>query len=362
MLTINRIVLHHGRMPCDLEFSYGSVRQTEFAIIELHAGGFIGTGEGMHLSADRAEPVARSLLGRDALLLDALLPASPEPFDFYANVPREAFSMALYDLVARAAGLPLYALLGGARRERIEHMACLFPKSPEHAGETARRFVDQGYRSLKVKIFGKAQLDVDLIAAIRRVFPSGYLQADANLGYKSLAEARQVLPMLADAGLTAVEDPAGVPMEQYGELMALSRRPMIILDAPTRGDSAVAHVARLKCCDAVNLHPNCQGTFGDIRDRAAICRLAGVAVQIGGTGYTGIGAFAHLHVAAAFGHTLPFGEIGGWQDHGMPRSTAAHDLPIIQGTSATPSTPGHGGAINHQTLAAYTTRRIDLNV
>ena len=352
MLKIERIRLHAGQMPVDLEFSYGSVRKFGFVMAEIHAGGIVGLGEGLAARAEDCAALAQSLIGRDALLLDQLIPAQPE-FTWQGVVTREMFSMALHDLAARAAGWPLHVLLGGARRNEIPLMACLFPKSPEQAAETARRFVGQGYRALKVKLFGEAARDAEIIRAVRSELPEGFLQADANCGYKRFEEAADALPLFQDAGLDAIEDPADVPLEEYCWLMEAMPRPKIILDSPTRGHRAIHEAALRRCCDAVNLHPNMQGTFSEIRDRAAILRLSGVDVEIGGTGYTGVGAFAHMHVAAVHGMEYPFGEIGGWQDHGMPASTAAEPLPIRNGMAILPDGPGHGGRLNPETLAKY---------
>lgn len=349
MLRIDRITLYHGRMPCDLRFSYGEVKSFPYLIAEVSAGKWTGVGECLHGKAADAAEMARALIGRDAFLLDALI--QPIPFTWQKSVLRELFSMALHDLAARVMAVPLYVLMGGLRRRQVPLMACLFPESPEHAESTARRFADMGFKAMKVKNFGDADKDCSLIRAVRRAHREGFLQSDPNLGYKTLAEAAAALPRMAEAGLTAVEDPGAVSLEDYLRLMEISPRPRIILDGPSRGDPAIGEIARLRPCDAVNLHPNMQGTFSDIRDRAAAVRLAGLGVEIGGTGYTGVGAFAHLHVAAVYGEAFPFGELGGWMDHGMPARTCAEPLPVRDGVATVPDAPGHGGELNRAWLA-----------
>ena len=265
--TIDRITLYVGRMPCDLRFSYGRVQAFPYAAAEIHAGPWTGVGECLHPEAGACTALGRSLLGQDPLRLDQLIPRIE--FDWQRSVHRELFSMALHDLAAKRMGVPLYVMLGGLARRRIPLMACLFPESPDHAARAAAAFVEQGYRALKVKHFGKPELDVAITKAVRRVFPNGYLQADTNCGYKSLAETADILPRLKEAGLDAVEDPGALTLEEYARLIGIGPRPKIILDSPSRGDRAMGEIARLRPADAVNLHPNMQGTFTDIRDRAA---------------------------------------------------------------------------------------------
>src|SRR5204862_286191 len=52
--------------------------------------------------------------------------------------PRSGVEMALWDLLGKAAGLPVCRLLGGIVREEVEFCACMGLKPPEEAAETAR--------------------------------------------------------------------------------------------------------------------------------------------------------------------------------------------------------------------------------
>jgi L-alanine-DL-glutamate epimerase-like enolase superfamily enzyme len=351
LLRIDKITLYHGTMPVSCHFSYGSATSWRYCIAVVAAGGTVGYGEALHADVESAKATARKLLGRDALSLDALLPDAP--FTWQGSVIREMFSMALHDLTARSMKTPLAFSFGAGRRERVPLMPCIFPQSSRDAAEAAGHFVEQGFLSLKVKLFGETEGDCSLVRSIRSIFPQGYLQADVNGGYKTLARARVALPRLFEAGLDVVEDPADIPLEEYSVLLELDQRPRIMLDAPTRGAAALAQVIRLRSCEIVNLHPNMQGTFSEIKERIAVLRQAGIEMQIGGTGYTGVGAFAHLQLASALESAFPYGEIGGWLDHGMPCSTASSPLPIENGHALVPSGPGHGGLLNEAYLREH---------
>lgn len=359
--VIDRIQLHFGRMPVQLEFSYGPMREMSYCIARIFAGDCSGVGEALHTQRESTTARARTLLGQPVRQGDALLPA--EDFTWQRSVSRELLSMALQDLLSRMEGVPLAQRLRtclGASSDlpsplpRVPLMACVFPTSPEHARRRAEALVQQGYLALKVKIFGDAKRDAALVTAMRQALPVGHLQADANLGYKSLDQAVAALPRLADAGLDVLEDPAQVPVEQYQTLLALPHRPRLMLDAPTRGWAALRQVLAQPSCEAINLHPNMQGTFSEIIARAAAVRQAGLRVQVGGTGYTGVGAWAHLQVAAALHPDEPYGEVGGWIDHGMPASTARQPWALRDGGALVPTVPGHGGEVDWEYLARQT--------
>jgi L-alanine-DL-glutamate epimerase-like enolase superfamily enzyme len=353
-LLIQRIDLYHGHMPVEMALSYGRASTMPFCIAQITTtDNLIGTGEGLHVDPASAAITARTLLSRDAALCDQLLP--PVPFTWQTSVIREMFSIALHDLAARAPHhpRPLWAHLGGTPQPHSQLMPCIFPTSPQHAFDTASKFISQGFTALKIKFFGDLATDLASLSALRRAAPNAFLQADANAGYKSLTQAKDALPRFADAGLTAIEDPLAGPVELNLDLMSLPNRPKIILDMPTRGTDALLHVCLLRCCDAVNLHPNMQGTLTETLARASLCAAHGIPIQIGGTGYTGIGTWASLHLAAILHSPFPMGEVGGWRDHATPASTCANPPDFRTGTTTLSPSPGHSGLLNLPWLAQH---------
>jgi len=364
-LTISKIIIHSGAMPAKVVFSYGSPKSFSFVIARIFAGEWEGLGECLHGTQAAFEPLGRSMIGQDAARLDGLLGEGPVEVEswekFQPNVVREMFSMALYDLVGKAYRMPMHLMLGGARRRRIPLMPCIFAEKPEIAAEIAQSFLAQGFRALKVKIFGKAPGDAAIIRAIRRVMPDGILQADANLGYPSAAEGRSALRQLAEAGLTVAEDPFKGTLDEYRQVCAATKSPLIMLDGPTRAWRGIHETCVQKAAQAINLHPNMQGTFSEILARAAVAKAAGIPVMVAGTGYTGIGAFAHAQVAALIGLDFPYGEIGGMRDHGMPASSAEPQMPIQNGEFQLTDEPGHGGKLNPAMISKYATQTLELS-
>jgi len=300
-------------------------------------------------------------VGKDAWSLDALLPDGPRDYTFGDVGTLEMFSMALYDLVGRAAGLPLHVLLGGARRRRVPLMPCIFAQDAEEAARIAERFLDQGFRALKVKLFGEAERDDAIVRAVRRVMPEGFLQGDANLGYKGLPAGREAMRRLADAGLTVAEDPFEGSLADYAAITREFERPRHMLDAPSRGWDGIHTCCARRAAHIINLHPNCQGPFSEILGRAAVARAAGLSVMIGGTGYPGVGSFAHAHLAAVVGLEFPYGDVCGARDHGFPESAAEDILPVEEGDFVVPDTPGHGGRIGLRVVERLRVRSFEVS-
>ncbi len=119
------------------------------------------------------------------------------------------FDMAAWDACARAAGLPLAALLGGTPGPvRAYNSNGLGLLEPAAVAEQAVELLEGGFRAMKIR-FGRDRADDDLAAfeAVREAIPDDcLLMSDFNQGL-SRREALRRLPMLDDLGLVWFEEP-----------------------------------------------------------------------------------------------------------------------------------------------------------
>ena len=130
-----------------------------------------------------------------------------------------AVDVALYDLVGKQLGRPVYQLLGGARREAISPYATIYA-GPE-TGRTARDYMDDlarrcesalalGFRAIKVEpLFGGLATDrelVDHVRESRRVLGSDVtMMADFGYRWHDWRDALWTLSRLEDADLYLAE-------------------------------------------------------------------------------------------------------------------------------------------------------------
>ncbi|MDR5839108.1 mandelate racemase/muconate lactonizing enzyme family protein [Caballeronia sp. LZ034LL] len=122
---------------------------------------------------------------------------------------QSAFDMAIWDLKAKRAKLPLWRMLGG-----------FDPKVPVYAGgvdldfpleqllKQAETFLDKGYRAIKMKVGRKILAeDVARVAAMRELLGEGFpLMADANMKW-SVDEAIRAARALTPFNLVWLEEP-----------------------------------------------------------------------------------------------------------------------------------------------------------
>ncbi|MFV1800278.1 mandelate racemase/muconate lactonizing enzyme family protein [Phaeobacter sp. Ay1a-4a] len=99
--------------------------------------------------------------------------------------------IALWDIAGKVAGLPLYQLIGGAHRDRIDVYGYGMMLRPESADSLVARFTDEaaaikdmGFKATKMKVGLGPKDDVRLIEAVRRGVGDDYrFMIDANHAY-----------------------------------------------------------------------------------------------------------------------------------------------------------------------------------
>ena len=132
----------------------------------------------LHVGKD----LARIIIGMNPLDIEAIHRAMNAYIAFNSTI-KSAFDMALYDIAAKEKDLPLYAFLGGSKKQ-IQTDLTIGIDAPQKMAATAVRFVEQGVKIIKIKVGKNAKEDVERIRLIREsVGPSIGLRIDANQGW-----------------------------------------------------------------------------------------------------------------------------------------------------------------------------------
>jgi len=146
------------------------------------------------------------------------------------NVAASALDVAVWDLAAKAAGLPLHRLLGGYRDRVPAYASLRLGRTVATADlpRVAAALVDQGFRAVKMNLGGQPTIaaEVERVRAVREAIgPDVRLLADANSRWTP-SYAIQVGRELESFRLYWLEDP--VPIHDLGGLAEVCRA----LDTP----------------------------------------------------------------------------------------------------------------------------------
>ena len=241
--------------------------------------------------------------GRPALLGSDPFTFERTMYGLHASLPGHAslkamVDMALYDLIAREAGAPLYGLLGGFR-DSIPTSITIGICSVEETLERAAAFVAQGFNILKIKGGLDLDMDVERMLKLRERFGPGLeLRFDANQGFTP-AQALRFVHETSAAELELLEQPTPMGMSgQMGEVTAKSHIP-IMADESIRSLLDAFHLASEELIDMVNLKLMKVGGISQGLHINSVSRAAGLEVMVGCMDECALGISAGLHFALA---------------------------------------------------------------
>src|SRR6185503_15879007 len=141
----------------------------------------VWSGEDFVTAAHYLETIFQPLLsGEDPTAIERL---SSKMRSAVAGNPftRAGVEMALWDILGKAAGLPLYRLLGGPVRDAVPTKFSISGAEPLRAAEIATWAVEQGFQAMKVKVGIDEQQDIARVREVRAAIgPDIRLGIDAN--------------------------------------------------------------------------------------------------------------------------------------------------------------------------------------
>jgi L-alanine-DL-glutamate epimerase-like enolase superfamily enzyme len=268
--------------------------------------GLAGYGEGAGIGFVTGETAA-TVVGAIEAFTPLLVGQSPYAIDHLHRAmdrlmvrngsAKAAVDLALYDLMAKAAGLPLYRFLGGVENT-VETDMTIGIQTPAAMAARAADLVAAGFRHLKIKAGDDADLDRAAITAIRAAVPDARLKVDANQGWT----ARQALAMLehyAGAGVESVEQPLPFwDLDGMADLRA--RSPIAIMaDESCFTPQDASAIVRRQAADQINIKlMKCGGLYRALQIDA-IAEAAGIPTMVGCMLESRLGIAAGAHFAAA---------------------------------------------------------------
>jgi muconate cycloisomerase len=209
-----------------------------------------------------------------------------------------AVDMALHDCWGKAAGLPIWRLLGGSCRAAVPvaHMVGLM--SEREAAEEGIAAVSEGLGALQIKGGVDAARDVRLIALLRRELGDRvHLRLDANQGYRDGKSALGWVRRLEDAGADSVEQPA-IGLAAMAEVTRGSAIP-IIADESCWDVNDALDLVGARGADWISIYLAKAGGFVGARKVAIVAEAASMRCDVNGSIESGIGNAANIHFALA---------------------------------------------------------------
>jgi L-alanine-DL-glutamate epimerase-like enolase superfamily enzyme len=258
----------------------------------------------------------RLLVGVDALRTEAIREIF-ETVDFHGGRPWTV-EVAIWDLVGRSLGQPLWRLLGGRSERLLAYASSGEPVDPQ---ERARRVValrDRGVRAVKLRFHHEDwRRDVESVEQVRDAVGSDVeVMVDANQGWRmagdrsarwDVATATQCARALEPLGIYWLEEPLRTDDVEGYALLRRRTSLRIAAGEMVRGLFEARDLILRGGVDVVQPDVVLAGGLGGCRRIAALADLCGRAFSPH-TWTNGLGLVANLHLALAVS-TCPYLEV-----------------------------------------------------
>ncbi|MGB9893329.1 MAG: mandelate racemase/muconate lactonizing enzyme family protein [Candidatus Saccharicenans sp.] len=253
-----------------------------------------------------------------------------------------AYDMALYDLLGKIAGLPLYKLLGGYRSS-FETDLTTGLNTPEKMVASVRESLAKGYQHIKIKVGEDPDLDVKRVQAVREALgPEIKLRIDANQGW-SVPQAISALKRMEPFKVQFAEQPVRAA-DIYGLKKVREQSPIpIMADESLFLPADAIKLIKEEACDYFNIKLMKAGGILNSMKIAYVAAAADLQCMVGCMLETRLGLTAAAHFVASQKNII-FADLDGNSEHQL--DPVVGGMKVEKGTISLPETPGLGCEID----------------
>ena len=289
-MIVEEVQVYKYTVPLKGEFriSFDTSVRSEGLIVVLKSGGLEGYGDAsptpkiagttIGTSLEAIKHLAQLVVGRDLALNDFVEVINRGLL--HNSDAKTALEAAFIDLWCKERGLPVYRYFGGSRSEFVTDVT-IGIKGVEETVWEATRYVEEGFKHLKIKLGESYAKDVERIKALRAAL--GYdvrIKVDANQAW-SLKEAIRIARALEKYEVELIEQPLPYWMVKEHSILRRATEIPIALDESVHTARDALTAIREDAADIINIKLMKAGGFMESLKIAQISEVSGVKNMIG---------------------------------------------------------------------------------
>lgn len=257
--------------------------------------------------------------------------------------------VALWDLAAKAAGLPLYKYIGAARTSLPVYASGNFHGTVQEYVDEARHYQGLGIRGYKAHPGGPVDFDMKVHEALRDAVGPDYVLMTDPVGDYTMGDAIRVGRQLERLGYTWFEEPfRDFETYKYSELARALDIPIAATETTRGAHWGVAQVIAQRAADIVRADVSWKhGVTGTLKI-AHLAEAFGMNCEIHTTTMNYMD-LANLHVSCAIRNCEYFEYFVPEDNYRLPMKG---DLPIEDGVITVPDAPGIGAELDWDLIEA----------
>lgn len=241
------------------------------------------------------EELAPSVIGEDPRHTTRLMRKMDQALNGQA-VAKAAIDLACWDLLGKAAGLPVYTLLGGLMSDSMPLHRIVSLAEPDAMAESFRDFRARGFSTFQIKLGHDIEVDRDLVRALMDLREPGEIWVGDVNGAWRRDEAVRFSRSVEGLDLYLEQ-----PCPSYEECLSVrahARHP-VKLDESLTSVADVQRALRDDAMDAMSLKVSKFGGLTHSRVIRDLCVASGIPMTIEDAWGSGIATAAYAHLAAS---------------------------------------------------------------
>lgn len=222
------------------------------------------------------EELAPTLVGEDPTQVQALNLTMDRVMKGHPYV-KSALDMACWDILGKAAGMPVCHLMGGRYDEDVVLYRAISQRPAAEMAENVSSYRAEGYRRFQLKVGGRPDDDIERIRAVREILePGDKLIADANTGWL-MHEAMRVVNAVKDVDVYIEQ-----PCLTYAQCLSIRRNTTLpfVLDEVIDSVDAILKGVADHAMDVVNIKISKFGGLTKAKQARDLCVSLGIAMTL----------------------------------------------------------------------------------
>jgi len=210
-------------------------------------------------------------------------------------------SMALWDIIGKDCNKPIYKLIGGKYRERIELRAWLTDQTAEQQAEVAVKCVEAGWKSLKIKGGRNPEHDVNCVKTIREAVGDRIeIGVDCN-GRYTAGMAIRTIKKMEKYDLSYMEEPTtSRNINAFAKVRRHVDTMLLCCGHGCTTKELIREMIEKDAVDSVNLDLVRNGGFLETQRCAAVAEAGGIVASTHSSpGELGIATAAQIYLQTA---------------------------------------------------------------
>jgi muconate cycloisomerase len=320
-LKITKIEAISYRLPVRREFRWAGLQDSVggFVCVRIETNqGIVGFGEATPLpdwGGDYGRRSGETLNTVKDIVINVIKPLliDKDPTDIahihqlmetYVNgnsYAKCAVDIALYDILGKYVGLPVYKLLGGKVRDEVPVGHMIGIMSLEEAREEARGAYEDGIRAFQIKSGEDYDRDIEVVKMLRKEFGDDvWLRLDANKGYKNVKTTLNILNQMTENGVSML-DMLEQPVEGFTDMAIVTDKLPIktIMDEGCWNVADAFEAIQRRSTDAFSIYLAKAGGIYQASKVAMLAETFNIPCDVNGSLESAIGTAANIHFALA---------------------------------------------------------------